>query len=302
MQKSTVLMDKSTMEAKNMPSRAYYRDVNDTACDIQSDDIPLQLNCTGRVDAVKPLAQYNPTGRQDFYLQYVTDGWLQMESFGETRRFAEGMFIVYSPRTPYRYRLLPGERIGYDWVHFTGYHAARLLQGLGLETNQCYKIDENQARKGRISDSFGRLFDEFVTRRPGFDEICAAQLTEILVELTRGADCIAVGPMRRLASLAFLHGHYTESTPIAELAEMEHLSESRYREVFRAQTGYSPGDYRTALRLQRACDLLTLTDLAIGEIAVECGYADVLYFSRVFKQKKRVTPGEYRRVSRGRGE
>lgn len=281
-----------------MQPRAYYRDVHDTACDIKSDALPLQLNCTGCVAAEKPFDMRNPIGRQDYYLQVVTDGRLCVRSFGEPRDFGVGMFMIYSPRTPYHYMLAPGDSIGYYWAHFTGYHAARLLKGLGLETNHLYKTDGGESGKGRIIESFTRLFDEFINRRPGFDDACSAHLTAILVELTRGVDKITVGPMRRLASVAYLHGHYTEQTPIAELAEMEHLSESRYREVFRAQTGYSPGDYRTALRLQRACELLTLTKKTVTEIAAECGYADVLYFLRVFKQKTGATPVQYRERTR----
>lgn len=277
---------------------SYYRDVDRPGCDIHSDAEPLQLNCTGYYTNEKPFHMYNITGRQDFYLQYAAEGSLCVHSFGEPETFSAGMFVIYRPHDPYRYELLAGERIGYYWAHFTGFHVARMLAGLGLETGHIYRTDGDEAGKTRILSGFTRLFDEFATRRPGFDDACAAQLTAILVELTRGADKVSTGPVRRLASVAYLHSHYQEDTRIADLAAMEHLSESRYREVFRRHTGYSPGDYRTALRLQRACDLLTLTEDSVTEIADACGYADVLYFLRVFKQKKGMTPGEYRRRTR----
>ncbi len=281
-----------------MQPQAYYRDVDNAECDIHSDTTPLQLNCTGYVAASQPFDRRNLIGRQDFYLQYVTEGRLSVHSFGQPQIFGVGMFMIYSPRTPYRYTLAPGDQIGYYWAHFTGFHAARMLAGLGLETGRMYCTDGGETGRARILGGFARLFDEFTTRRPGFDDACAAQLTAILVELTRGADKVSVGPIRRLASVAYLHEHYCEATRIAVLAVMEHLSESRYREVFRQHTGYSPGDYRTALRLQRACDLLTQTESTVTEIADACGYADVLYFLRVFKQKKGMTPGEYRQRTR----
>ena len=143
-------------------------------------------------------------------------------------------------------------------------------------------------------DGFARLFAEFANRRPGFDEACAALLSGILVELARGVDRAAAGPMRKLESVAYLHSHYREEVRVAELAAMEHLSESRYRAVFHQQMGTSPLDYRTALRLQHACQLLALTNRSVTEIAAECGYADPLYFMRLFHQKKQMPPGEFR--------
>lgn len=81
---------------------------------------------------------------------------------------------------------------------------------------------------------------------------------------------------------------------MGELAVMEHLSESRYRTVFRKQTGLSPREYRIALRMQHACDLLTSSTLSINEISAACGYSDELYFNRLFKRRIGVPPGEYR--------
>ena len=294
-------MDKSTVRETAMPSLSYYRDIDRPSCDTRSDAEPLRLNCVGYYTNTKPFQTHNVRGRQDFYLQYVAQGQLCVHSFGEPRTFSRGMYTIYRPHTAYRYELLPSESIGYYWAHFTGFHAERMLAGLGLETECICRTDGSEAGRKRILHSFTRLFDEFTTRRPGFDDACAAQLTAILVELTRGADQASVGPVRRLASVAYLHSHYQEDTRIADLAAMEHLSESRYREVFRRHTGYSPLDYRTALRLQHACDLLTETESTVTEIAAECGYADVLYFLRVFKQKKGMTPVEYRRTSRRGG-
>jgi len=104
--------------------------------------------------------------------------------------------------------------------------------------------------------------------------------------------------MRKLETLAYLHSHFREETRIAELASMEHLSESRYRTVFRRHTGVSPGEYRIALRMQHACELLSQTDITVTEIAADCGYTDVLYFLRIFKNKIGMPPGEYRAQSR----
>ena len=80
---------------------------------------------------------------------------------------------------------------------------------------------------------------------------------------------------------------------------MEFLSPSRYREVFRKVTGYSPVEYITLLRLRQAAELLSEGNVSIEEVALAVGYTDRLYFQRVFKKHMGVTPGNYLKRVRG---
>ena len=54
-------------------------------------------------------------------------------------------------------------------------------------------------------------------------------------------------------------------------------------------------EYQCLLRLRRAEQLLTETDLPIAEIAQRAGFSDVFYFSKVFHREKGCTPRDYRR-------
>ena len=47
--------------------------------------------------------------------------------------------------------------------------------------------------------------------------------------------------------------------------------------------------------MERAKELLTVTDVSIFEIANSVGYEDQLYFSRVFKNKIGLSPSDYRK-------
>lgn len=278
-----------------MEQQSYYRDIDNPGCDMPHEGEPLVLNCAGVCYIKEPFNNKSAQGRTDYYLQYMTKGCLTAWPMDTPQDFTEGMFVIYSPHTPYRYELAPGEEMQYYWIHFSGFHVVHLLRNLGIETNRIYLTDGSDKRKTRILSRFRQIFTEFMTFRPGADDSLGALLTQILVDLARGVDKLTTGEKRKLESLQYLHSHYREDTSIASLAQMEHLSVSRYRDVFRKQTGFSPMDYRTALRMQHACDLLSMTDSTITKIGEECGYPDVMYFIRIFKQKKGLTPGEYRK-------
>lgn len=298
MQESTDFMDFSPIDMQNkekesaiLENQEYYRSIHLQDGHPQIDEAPLIVNCAGCCNLTNPFVTNVPAGRDDYYLQVMTAGRLTAWIDGAPQDFSQGMFCIYKPHTPYRYALADGEKMTYNWVHFTGLHAGRLLSTLGLETGKLYRF---HADTETTDGWFNAIFREFIERRIGFDDACGARLTLLLTGLARCMEREDALLTRALTSLQYLHCHFTEDIPIAALAAMEHLSESRYRSVFRDCTGLSPNEYRIALRMQRACDLLLQTGDTLTEIAQACGYGDTLYFLRIFKQKIGMTPGEYR--------
>jgi len=284
-----------------MTNQSFYRNVilPDTECRQQIDDEPLVVNCAGYCDFSDPFHTWKRDGRPDYYLQVVTHGTLRIWVGNQLCQMDAGDFLITKPKTPYRYYLPENEALGYLWVHFTGFYVGRLLARLQMETGQIYTTNDCIPR---LTERFEFLFGEFTNRQRGFDDACASRLTQILVCLSRATSINSHTAERKLPTLAWLHAHFTENVPIEEIAAMEHLSESRYRSVFRRQTGLSPSEYRIALRLQHACELLTTSSRSITEISNACGYGDVLYFIRLFKQKIGVPPGEYRTRSQAEQE
>lgn len=82
---------------------------------------------------------------------------------------------------------------------------------------------------------------------------------------------------------------------LTKLAGIAQLSVSRLAHLFREQVGDSVMNVVVGLRLQRASELLTATDLSIGQIARETGFESPHYFSRQFGQRFGQSPRSYRR-------
>lgn len=77
------------------------------------------------------------------------------------------------------------------------------------------------------------------------------------------------------------------------------MGESQLRRKIQELTGKSLTAYVSQLRMEKAMELLCGDkDLLIGEVAERCGYADVAYFSRVFRQHYGMTPTQARNASR----
>ena len=84
---------------------------------------------------------------------------------------------------------------------------------------------------------------------------------------------------------------------LVEIAAQSGLSYVQFLRRFKAVTGVAPSDYVAAIRLQKARNLLTDTDLLIKEIAYACGFENEYYFSNFFKKHTQMSPSAFRSVS-----
>ncbi|MCU6710647.1 AraC family transcriptional regulator [Paenibacillus sp. J5C_2022] len=94
-------------------------------------------------------------------------------------------------------------------------------------------------------------------------------------------------------TIDYMVHHYHESISVEELAQMAGLSPSHYSRLFKKYTGYSPIHYLTQIRMDRAKELLVLSDYKLKAIAQSIGYSDELYFSRLFKKNVGSAPSQY---------
>lgn len=125
-------------------------------------------------------------------------------------------------------------------------------------------------------------------------EILKARESSVVESLTQGVT--SSGKNERVDELIeFLRSRIHQRVTTEEAAQFMSLSPSCLAARLRRVTGKTLGELQNELRLGRSKELLVLTDSRISEIAYSCGFDDIGYFSRRFKQAIGQTPGEYRR-------
>lgn len=87
-------------------------------------------------------------------------------------------------------------------------------------------------------------------------------------------------------------------TDVETLASELALSRSALNRKLLSTTGQNTQNYMMRLRLAHAKRLLKSDQLlAIGDVAMKCGFEDLAYFSRIFKQNFGMTPSQYRKLN-----
>lgn len=81
----------------------------------------------------------------------------------------------------------------------------------------------------------------------------------------------------------------------SNIAAKVYLSPDHLSHIFKSETGMSLSDYIIDQRIKKAKELLSTTDKMVRDIAIEVGYSNLPYFSKVFRHYMGVTPMAYRK-------
>ncbi|MBR5867736.1 MAG: helix-turn-helix domain-containing protein, partial [Spirochaetaceae bacterium] len=96
-------------------------------------------------------------------------------------------------------------------------------------------------------------------------------------------------------AIDYIKSHFTGTLNMAMVANHVSVNYTYFSEKFKEHTGINFNDYLKRVRIEEACRLLTDGFYKVYEVSTRCGFSDVKYFMRSFKELVGVTPGEYRR-------
>lgn len=98
--------------------------------------------------------------------------------------------------------------------------------------------------------------------------------------------------------LDYINANFLEDITSSSLCKKFGYSQGYFSRRFKAVTGISPAVYIRTLRLEEAKRSLRDTDNSVGNIASCCGFSDISYFCRCFKNNYGMSPSEYAKSER----
>ena len=105
---------------------------------------------------------------------------------------------------------------------------------------------------------------------------------------SRAADPVVAGCQQWVAL------NYASSAPVAQMVALSQLPERTFKRRFSLATGMAPLDYVHHVRLEEAKQMLEGGNDPVEAIAVDIGYSDSSFFSRLFRRKVGMSPVQYR--------
>ena len=105
-------------------------------------------------------------------------------------------------------------------------------------------------------------------------------------------------PSRELNDiLVFLKEYYAMNHTLDSVATIHSINPNTICNLFARHLNTTFIAYLTSIRMEKASELLRITDMAVKDIAINCGYVNYFYFTRVFAKTFSMTPTEYREAA-----
>ena len=146
----------------------------------------------------------------------------------------------------------------------------------------------------KLEGLFKKAFALWVAKEEGYYFECIALLYRIFAELQKQNYIPSEHTEKIAPAVALIQERFlTEDTRISKLCEACGISESYLKRLFREKYGVSPKQYLIRLKINHACELLRLGRYTVTQVAEQCGFSDVYFFSRQFKEYMGITPTQF---------
>ena len=270
------------------------------ACRISSDKTSteyLEVNACG-IEHIskKDRGSNREKGRSDYHVLYVERGVCHILLDGEWTKAPSGSIVLFRPYEPQRYFYLKDDNSISHYIHFTGVGCEEILRKLGIFDIKIFSMGPSMT----YTKTSEQMVREFTMRKPMYKDWCASCLYQLLSLIGRKyalrQSYIDTKNESRIDNVCKkIYENITTPPSIAELAEECYLSIGRFTHLFKEVTGKSYTEYISFIRMERAKEMLSLTDMSIYDIAHSLGYEDQNYFSRHFRKIEGCSPTEYRK-------
>lgn len=229
-----------------------------------------------------------------YLLQFTLKGCGIYEEYGKSRLelpLGRG-FLSQIPENS-RYYLPEAFNEGWEffYLHFDGPAACPFFETIRTLSGPVFSLALSSPALTLFFQMFDRLKEKEMPVLYEGNEFLYRFLTQLLRELEAPS---AEGSPLVLQAVSYFRNHFSSLKGIGEVAEVCHVSQAHLTRRFHAETGQSPLQYLTRLRIEHGLFLLLNTKDSVERIAVSCGFLNGNYFAKVFRRYLGCSPEEYR--------
>ena len=139
---------------------------------------------------------------------------------------------------------------------------------------------------------------------PALEKVILAKTREELKVIgsrfiTKAVRCIVENKQKKAGDIvakadAYMEAKFNGDITLGSIAKAVNLSPYYFSHFYKEKTGINFIDHLISIRIERAKQILSTSDVSVKDVARQVGYADPSYFSRLFKQITGVTATEYK--------
>ncbi len=220
----------------------------------------------------------------------------------------EGLFLVKNKVYPFRKGCVTFISSSQPHIAQSPNEFPSRWKYLTIDWEKLFGQKEIQVNRNVIwNEEMARLVEIIYAEAERHDESSVAVITHLLnalilkflrcegeAELDEAPAAKVIDP-KIYASIKYILNHYGERLSVKDLAAESNYSVNYFRKLFTEQTGVTPLNYITNIRLRMAAILLRSSDRTIVDVAEACGFNSLSSFNRCFRDQYGTTPAQWRK-------
>lgn len=236
--------------------------------------------------------------KHPFYqLNHILVGEYEFEIDGKCYHAQVGDTVLV-PKNSVHSITLTSQGLGYYFeIKFSTFS----LQDQQLCENSCILTQDDSFSRPLLKE----IFDEETADTPDREAIKITYLYAILYKLSaavRRGQCVNSKYIRVddysepiQSTIRFLEDHYGEHLSLDDIVENTGVRKSTLCGRFKRETGTTVFECLMIIRIRKAVELISFTDLTMAEISEATGFVSLTHFNRVFTKYVMIPPGQYRK-------
>lgn len=159
-------------------------------------------------------------------------------------------------------------------------------------SDEAFVIDSNENKN--ITALFKKAFSVWVAKGEGYNFECISLLYKIFAEISK-QNYIPEKQFAHIKPVAdYINNNFlSKNITTQDLLNLTDIGYTYLKSLFIKRYGLPPKKYIIQLKINHACDLIECNQYSITQIAEMCGFSDVYFFSRQFKEYVGISPTEF---------
>jgi len=268
-----------------------------------------QLNCRGMLFTQYECPQTNR--KEQFYVEcsyiaYVISGRRIFHKNGKAWDLCEGTCFLVKKGT-YTAEKPEGEK----WCVMVFFIPDNFLRQIMIDNRASLPLtnspepDVENVLSLHVNDLsksfFASMLPYFIEIPPPPENLLELKFKELVLSLLSNKNnhkllswISNINADKRLGLEEIMQSNYRYNLNLNQYAQLALMSLSTFKREFKKAFNEVPSQWITKNRLRLAAQLLENTSLSVSDVGFECGFENQTHFSRVFKEKMKVSPLQFR--------
>lgn len=249
-----------------------------------------------------------------FELSYVVSGKLLHSFENDTRIVSAGDYFIVDYNQVHGYSVIGNDEFKIINIQFFSEfidpylkkcrNFAEIVNLPLLNSGQISKIIANPSRiiftdeNGYILSALKSIINEYEKKESGYNEIIRLKLIEIILLTIRKHSTFTQISTDNICNdlIDFTYLNLNEKNILGKFAKQHGVNLPYLSRHFKTILGVNFSDYLKSIRIKQCTHLLSTTNKKVIDIANSCGYSDMKFFYKTFKEFTGMSPREYRNI------